>query len=195
METKQNNLENDKVIKSSCSLFVVLVALFVIFILFVVFLIIPDKKDLIRLRSLHKEIPSVTDKINDVKLTSGEKLTLTLNEEELGKAVGIEEEMFPLKKASLSISREAITIKGKTSDKLLSPLIEVQLVPKIEKNKIVFEIKNIKTSGINAPKFIADPLSEKLKDYMTVSYESFEQYSLEEVQLGIKQLSIIGTKK
>lgn len=193
---KQNNLENnDKELRSSCSLYAIIITLAVVFIVFLLFLVIPNKKDLLNLSTLNKDIPTITDKMEKTALNPGEKTEISLNEEELIEAIGVKESGFPLKNPSLSITPEYVAIKGKTSEKLLSPVLEVQLLPKIIDNKLAFEVKQIRTSGISAPRFMTDPLNQKLEKYLTVSYEIMEEFILENIVLKDKELIITASKK
>ncbi|MEK7096598.1 MAG: hypothetical protein AAB881_01460 [Patescibacteria group bacterium] len=79
-----------------------------------------------------------------------------INEEDLGRDLKINDPSFPVKKANLTISNSGILLIGKTGESFLSLKIEIKILPKVENEKLILSIAEIKSAGVVAPKSIID---------------------------------------
>jgi hypothetical protein len=117
----------------------------------------------------HKEILTPGISINDISArvkttqTTGKSVDVKITDLELKNLINLSSDQFPLKKSDAHIKPEGIFVTGKTSTSFLGVSVEVLIIPRIENQKVAFEIKEIKAGGIAAPPKIVDMIKPKFE--------------------------------
>lgn len=147
--------EMDKArITSSISFSVILFLLFIILavgILYVVY-----ARGVFVIDSSPLNLSSLWSKTNKANPPASEGNFIRVSEDDLKKALKISDPSFPIKKADLTISNSGILLIGKTSESILSLKIEVKILPRVENEKLVLSIEEIRSAGVIAPKSVID---------------------------------------
>jgi len=127
-------------------------------------------KNKVKLTDNFKEISSSSLEENISKQLDDQKgestISISITEEDLFSVLNANSEGFPLKNPSVKITSDKIILSGKTSDSPLSFKHDIGMVPHVENNKVVFDIKEIKTAGVSAPKVVTDKVNKSLSDYL-----------------------------
>ncbi|MFA4995673.1 MAG: hypothetical protein WC536_00845 [Patescibacteria group bacterium] len=127
-------------------------------------------KNKVKLTDNFKEISSSSLEENISKQLDDQKgestISISITEEDLFSVLNANSEGFPLKNPSVKITSDKIILSGKTSDSPLSFKLDIGMVPHVENNKVVFDIKEIKTAGVSAPKVVTDKVNKSLSDYL-----------------------------
>lgn len=121
-------------------------------------------------------------------------VSIRISEDELSSILNANSEEFPLKKASVKITPEKIILSGKTSNSSLSFKVDVGIVPKVSEGKVVFEIKEIKTGGVSAPKVVTDEVNKNLSSYLS-QFNLNDDVQVTEVKLYQDYLIATGERK
>lgn len=161
--------------KKGCSVWLIALILVLIFVLLLGGIFYLKYKSNINLKNLSFQKVSLDDsfkkQLDDQK---GEKtVQIRLTDADLNKLLNLESSDFPLKNPSVKITPEKIILSGKTSNSPLSLGVAVGIVPKVNNGKIDFDIQEIKTGGVTAPKVVTDSVNSKLSSYL-------KQFSLKE---------------
>lgn len=196
----QNDLEESPISKSSCSLLTIFFILLLIFILVLGGLIyLKIKSPSIKLPenslSANKNLNSKVE-VETVKNSAGEEvLTIKITEADLKEGLKLNEQGFPLKKPEVKINSDKILLTGRTGDSFLSLGVEVGIVPKVESGKVKFNIIEIKSAGITAPKTVADTLNNGLGKFLDDLSALFGKIDVTEVKLDSGFLTATGKVK
>lgn len=126
--------------------------------------------------------------------SGGETAEIKITEDALAQSVGVTNPDFPLKKPILSIKPEGILISGKTSTSFLGVPIDVLFEPKVENDKLVFSIKEIKAGGVIAPPKISNSLTPKMNGIFKNAFTGSENLTIVSVRTLVRYL-IIEVKK
>ncbi len=122
---------------------------------------------------------------------SGEELiTITITENDINKLLTSYSD-FPLKDPSATIKAGGLILKGKTG--FLN--IETLIMPKAEKGKLIYEIKDIKAAGVPAPQKVADPLKGQLSNFISSRMPNNKQVYIENVVTSAGAIQAVGKKR
>lgn len=187
-------------LKSSCSLFSVVALLIIIFIILVAILIYlnTSRKISINFSGLIPNIKvlSVRESQEEEQFTSitrGNEIIINLTEKQLSQLVGVDKVNFPLKKASLRVQKDRMIVSGKTSNSILAIRVDCALLPKVEDNKITFDVKDIKSGNVSAPKYIVDQVKSKFD--FSINIPPQYKIDLKEIKLFDGYAELIGIPK
>ncbi|MCL5410427.1 MAG: hypothetical protein M1324_01080 [Patescibacteria group bacterium] len=189
---KYDNTES----KASCSLLGIIAILVIVFILLLGGVIYLKTKikvpDITKKNTSENLNKSVSEQLNS---QSGEKIVnIRVTESDLSSAINTNSADFPLKKASVKITPDKIILSGKTSDGPFSFKLDVGIVPKVKDEKVVFDIEEIKTSGVSAPKIVTDEVNKKLSNYLSQQNLNNE-IKVTDVKLYQSYLIVTGERK
>lgn len=154
--------------KTRKSFLIVIVILLLVFVLLLcgVFYI----KNKVKLPANFKKISSLNLDQNISKQLDDQKgesiVSIRITEDELSNVLNVNSEGFPLKKPSVKITSDKIILSGKTSNSPLSFKLDIGIVPRVENGKVVFDIEDIKTAGVSAPKVVTDEVNKSLSSYL-----------------------------
>lgn len=179
---------------SSCSLWLILLVLIFVLVALIALLVFLNFRKISLPQKEKVAAPisqNISDKINSV---TGEETTIKITEEELAQALNTGDANFPLKKTTVKITQDKITISGKTGEGFLALGVEVGIVPKVEAGKVEFEISEIKSAGVTAPKAVSDKVNDNLKDYFNGISSSFSNIDVKEIKLYSGYMTVTGTK-
>lgn len=182
--------------KSSCSLwtvFVILIIILLIFLGLIFFIKTKNLKPQINLSSLKNTSLSV-DQSEITTKNTGDAINIRVTEIELDNVVKSTKD-FPLKKPSVKIISTKIIISGKTSDSIFGLTTEVGIVPRINDGSISFDITDIKTAGVVAPKKISDQINQNLSQYLSNLLPMTSSILVTDIKLSEGYLDVVGTKK
>lgn len=97
----------------------------------------------------------------------GEKqVQIRLTDNDLSKILNTNTADFPLKNSAVKINSSEIILTGKTGNSPLSFKVEVGIIPRVNNGKIDFDIREIKTAGVSAPKLVTDRVNTQLTSYL-----------------------------
>lgn len=142
------------------------------------------------------DVASVSDTLQkqlDVKTDPSVELKITENQ--ISSAVCLTCDSFPLKKAELVVRPDGISITGKTSTYFWGINVEVTIKPKIENEKVTFDLTDIKAAGVTAPPKIADSISSQLKSLLANVVPANSAVSFKEVYAMVGYILVVGAKK
>lgn len=205
METRKSKAKSPQIFedepilqKNSCSLWAVFIILILIFLTVLALLLYTKIKNLgfsTKTKTETSETANTNDLQKDLsnKIT-GESIVLTIKEGDLDSAIKSAKD-FPLKNPSLKILSSKILIAGKTSNNILGFNVEVGITPKVLDGALAYDITEIKTAGVNAPKKISDQVNKSMSSYLTNLIPSTSSVVVSEVKLFDTYLEVIGTKK
>lgn len=125
----------------------------------------------------------------------GGSVEITITETELAEAIAITGSDFPMKKASLKITPDAIVINGKVSSSILGIKLEAKIVPIVENGVLVFKIKEVSALGVSAPAKVTDPMTQKLADSFQNAIPGISRVNITDARLLVGKMMIEGTKK
>ncbi len=126
---------------------------------------------------------------------TGESIvSIRISENELSSILNANSEEFTLKKPSVKITPEKIILSGKTSNSPLSFKVDVGIIPKVADGKVLFEIKEIKTGGVSAPKVVTDEVNKNLSSYLS-QFNINDDVKVTEVKLYPDYLIATGERK
>lgn len=205
METKKLKIKSPQIFedesilqKNSCSLWTVFIVLILIFLIVLALLLYAKIKNLgfsAKTKTETSEITNTNNPQNDLSSkVIGESIILTIKEGDLDSAIKSAQD-FPLKNPSLKILSSKILIAGKTSNNILGFNVEVGIVPKVKDGSLTYDITEIKTAGVNAPKKISDQVNKNMSSYLTKLIPSTSSVVVSEVKLFDSYLEVTGTKK
>ena len=165
---KKNNISNGELPKQSMSLTSVFIFLGIIFSLLLIIVFYLRFSSWSPFYDLYKKTPklenlSLLDRFNKEKDVSAlTTIDLKITELELAKSIGVDNDSFVLKKASLKIKPEGIIINGRTSNVVWGVPVEIMLNTRIINQKLFIEVSEIKAAGVVAPPKIANNLMPKI---------------------------------
>lgn len=102
---------------------------------------------------------------------------------------------FPLRHAELSIKSSGVEINGKTSNFFWGINVSATLTPKIENEKLVFDLTNVGAAGVTAPPKITDSLNPKLKEVFANIVPGGDNIAFKQVYSMAGYIRLVGTKK
>jgi len=197
---KSDKIENKPKPKETVTVravFIFLIFIFLIFLSFLFYLRFSGFSPMVEFYKLKKPTISfnLADYLNSEANTSdSKKFEIKINEDQLKEAMKLSDSFIDLKKPDLKIKPEGVIITGKTSGGFLGINVEVLAVPKVEKGKINFDIKEVKAAGVVAPPRIADPLTGQislaLRDVVAPA-----NLTVEEVRTMAGYILVEGSKK
>lgn len=183
---------NDIIPKSSCALW----SIFLFLILFLALIIgslfyLKTKKFSFNTKKTNQNVNSIVVP----KTSIGEEVTLKLTEDQIQNAINADDANFPLKKAKVKVNTDKIVLSGKTSNNFWGVSVEVGLVPKVESGKVVFDITEIKSAGVTAPKSISDLINNNLGQYLDGLSSSIGNIEVSAVTLNSGFMTVTGIQK
>lgn len=184
--------DDNKVIpKSSCALWSIFL------ILFIILLAIIGSLFYLKTKKFSVSTPKVNVNINSElsASTSGETISIKLTEAQIQSAINTNDANFPLKKATVKVNPDKIVLSGKTSNKFWGVLVEVGLVPRVESGKVVFDITEIKSAGVTAPKSISDLVNKNLGQYLDGLSSSLGNIEVSKVGLNSGFIMVTGKQR
>lgn len=126
---------------------------------------------------------------------SGESVvSIRIEEKDLSDALNVNAKDFPLKNPSVKITPDKVILSGKTSNGPLAFKVEVGIVPKVENGKVVFDIKEVKTAGVSAPKMVTDEVNKNLSGYLD-NIKLSEEIIVTNIELFQGYLIVTGERK
>jgi len=129
------------------------------------------------------------------KTASGKSVELRLTEAQIGAAICISCDTFPLKKGTLKMTPDGIVISGKTTTAFWGVNLDIIFKPKAENGQIVFELTEFKAAGVSAPPKITSLYSDKLKGLFINIIPAGQSIKITEVHSLVGSILIIGTKR
>jgi uncharacterized protein YpmS len=171
-------------LKSSCSLWMVILTLLLIFLSLFIILVFGA--------SFHAwQLPTVKEKIDSANLVSEQIFPIavtkedvvSLSEQRLEEMLDVKSDSFPLQNASLKISPEGVKISGRKSKNILSLRLEVITSPEVQNGQLKLNIKEIKAAGISAPKSVVDTINPKLVEALPPLQVASEGVSAKKIEL------------
>ncbi len=195
---EEKDIEENKVfenaempIKSSCSLWSVLILLVLILVLFIGVMFYFGIKKSFSI-SWQKVNQNTNSNIGLDEIKNGEIIQVNISEKQLGEAIGIRQNNFPLKNAEIKINPNQVVISGKTGG-FFSAGVSVGLRPKIVDQKVKFDIVEVKSAGVSAPKLITDEVNKNLGGYLdSLSASLNNNLFVSEIKLFDGYLTLTG---
>ncbi len=194
-----------KKFNSFCSLPLVIITLIIIFLL-VVFGLWTLKKQIFTDRNLDNNLSSsyqiedkniadfISQKIVDKEV--GEKVVISIYEEELAELIEIDNVNFPLKNATLNIEERGVIIKGKTSDSILSFSVEVLFEPYINDQKqMALKVMKANAGFVNLPNSLKEKLNQYIDNSINKEIEKIDNLEFDSVKCYQDYLELTGTIK
>lgn len=177
--------------KSSCALWSIFL------ILFIILLAIIGSLFYLKTKKFATSTQIINLNINSAKtsLQSGEEVTLKLTEADIQNAINANDDNFPLKKASVKVNPDKIILSGKTSGGFLGLNVEVGIVPKVESGKVEFDITEIKSAGVTAPKSVSDLINKNLGQYLDGLSSSIGNVEVSKVELNAGYIMVTGKQR
>lgn len=177
--------------KSSCALWSIFL------ILFIILLAIIGSLLYLKTKKFSYNAPKVNLNINSSEQLAlpGEEVTVKLTEAQIQSAINTNDANFPLKKATVKVNSDKIVLSGKTSDSFWGVSVEVGLVPKVENGKVKFDITEIKSAGMTAPKSISDMVNTNLSQYLDGLSSSVGNVEVSKVELNPGFVTVTGKQK
>ncbi|MDO8444002.1 MAG: hypothetical protein Q7S80_00660 [bacterium] len=129
------------------------------------------------------------------KAGTGKPVELRLTEDQIGTAICVACDTFPLKKSTLKAKPEGVIISGKTTTTFWGVNLDITFKPKAENGQIVFELTDFKAAGVSAPPQITQTYSDKLKGLFANIIPAGQAMSVTEVHSLVGSILIIGTKR
>lgn len=187
-----NNKSNRKKPHSILSVIIVLIIIFLVLLSGVIFL---RYKSGVNLNDLSTKKISLDDNLKkQMDNQRGEKtIQIRLTEDDINKLLGTDAPDFPLKNPTVKITPEKIILSGKTGSSPLSLKVAVGIVPRVDNGKVTFDIKEIKTAGVSAPKVVIDSVNSKLKNYLK-QYSPGDDIKVTDLKLYDGYLIITGER-
>jgi len=181
--------------KKSCSVWLVIIALLVIFLLILVGIFYLKFKSNFHFKNYSLQTTSLDDSVKkQLNDQAGEKeVQIRVSEGDLSKILNTEMSDFPLKDPAVKITPEEALLTGKTSNGPLAFKVEVGIIPKVNNGKVSFDIKQIKTAGVSAPKVVADSVNEKLSNYLK-QFSPTEDMKVKDVKMYSGYLIVTGER-
>lgn len=130
-----------------------------------------------------------------ISSSPGASIELKITENQIDDIICLTCDTFPLKKAELSIKPDGILVKGKTSNAFWGINVEANLKPKIENEKLAFDLTEIKAAGVAAPPKITDSVSPKLKELFNNILPANNAIVFREAYSMVGYILIVGAKK
>jgi hypothetical protein len=182
--------------KSSCSLWLILISLALLLLIAIGFLVFFNLRKLATPETNSPPVLNISDQISErLNSESGEEVTIKLTEQELDDLISAGDSNFPLKNASVKINPDKIVVSGKTGSSFLSLSVDVGIVPKVDAEKVKFEITEIKSLGVAAPKSVTETINSKLSSYLNNLSSSFNNVEVKEIKLYSGYMTIAGKQK
>lgn len=183
--------KDNPVPKSSCALWSIFLVLFVLLAAIVGSLLY------LKIHKFSLNAPEVNLNINSAQQApiSGENVTVKLTEEQIQDALNANDANFPLKKATIKVNTDKVVLSGKTSNNFWGVSVEVGLVPKVESGKVKFDITEIKSAGLTAPKSISDTVNQNLGQYLDGLSALAGSIEVSQVELNPGYVIIEGRQK
>lgn len=187
---------DDLRLKSSCSVFSVLVILFALLAIavsLVVFASGGSKIKAIHLPFALKMPGLIKEKPFEQSFSSvvdGNRVTFKLTESDVAQLIGVKKQSFPLKDATLKIASDKLIISGKTSNSILSVRVDCWMMPQLEGDKITFKLLDVRAGKVAAPKYLADTMQTRLK--MSIAAPSQNGVVMKDIKLYNEYLELIG---
>lgn len=184
-------IENNPIPKSSCALWSIFLFLFIIL------FIIVGSLFYLKTKKFTASAPKVNLNINSSQAAAlpGDKVTITLTEAQIQSAINADDANFPLKKATIKVNTDKIILSGKTSNSFLGVSVEVGLVPKVDSRKVKFDITEIKSAGVTAPKTVSDLVNKNLGQYLDGLSASVGNIEVSSIQLNSGFMTVTGTQR
>lgn len=190
-ELVPENEEDSPVPKSSCALWSIFLLLFIIFCAIIGSLFY------LKTKKFNFTAPKINSNANSIQqvFVSGEEVTLKLTEEQIQSAINASDNNFPLKKSKVKINSDKIILSGKTSNNFWGVSVEVFLVPRVDSGKVKFDITEIKSAGLTAPKSISDMINQNLGKYLDGLSSSIGDIEVSKVELNSGYATVEGRQK
>lgn len=173
MKDELKNLEH----KDSVSLTGVFVFLIIFFLLMASFLVYLRYSNISPLYDFyHKNVANNFNLSEYFSASANTELNLSdsvktadikITEAQLSDTIGVTNETFPLKKATLKIDADGVKISGKTGNSIFGMKLDILLVPEVKDGKVTFSVKKIETLGVPAPAKVVDSLSPQIQSLFT----------------------------
>ncbi|OQA03756.1 MAG: hypothetical protein BWY68_00652 [bacterium ADurb.Bin400] len=212
------DLDSERIKGSFCTLWMVLVVLVAILVLLVSLLFVYRAKisavtakyfsfnssqhllgqDLLNNPEVINKLKTISTEINhqtaggEIAVDENGHTIIRVDDKELSRAAGLEDPVFPLKNAALHIYSQGITLTGKTKEGWLSMNVEAVLAPRLEPDRILFEIVEIKVAGVSAPKQVRQKLDPQLSILVGNMVEGENQLKLTNITLYDGYLELAG---
>lgn len=147
-------------------------------------------------RNLSFDLDRYFDQKLEGEVSKNGEFEIRITERELKDILKTNSPDFPLKNADIKILKDGIKISGKEEGGILTPKIDIMIVPKAELGKIIFEITEIKAAGVIAPSKISHPISENLQRALNLDqYLTENNLDIQEARTIIGSLYIKGEKR
>lgn len=190
-EVSPETEDSSPVPKSSCAIWSIFLALFIILLLIIgsLFYLKTKKFSLI--------VPKVNLNTNTSQhdFMSDEEVTIKLTEAQIQNSINADDANFPLKKAKIKVNSDKILLSGKTSNSFWGVSVEVGIVPKVESGKVQFDITEIKSAGVTAPKSISDLVNKNLSQYLDGLSSSVGNIEVSKVELNDGYVMVTGKQQ
>ena len=183
---------NDTIPKSSCALW----SIFLFLILFLALII--GSLFCLKTKNFSFKTSKTNQNVNSIVVPPtpiGEEVTLRLTEDQIQKAINADDVNFPIKKSTVKVNTDKIILSGKTSNSFWGINVEVGIVPKVEEGKVVFNITEIKSAGVIAPKSISDLINNNLGQYLDGLSSSVGNIEVSAVTLNTGFMTVMGKQK
>lgn len=136
---------------------------------------------------------SVQTGINKTEV--GKPVELKITEGQIGTAVCISCDTFPLKKSTLTVKPEGIIISGKTTTAFWGVNLDITIKPKADNGKLIFDLVDFRAAGVKAPPKITESYSSKISDLFKNIIPADQSINISEVHSLVGSLLVIGRKK
>lgn len=194
----EGGMRKKKIIKSSCSLFSIFAVLLFIFLILCGGILYSKYRNFkLSFSGIKKSDNAiVTSRLQNEasSLKSGETAEIKVSDSDLNEIIK-GSSGFPLKNPTAKIGSDQILLSGKTSSGFWGIPLNIGIVPEAKSGKLVFNIKEIKTAGVPAPKQISDSINSNLQQYLNSSLPLANDINVTAVKLETGLLTITGQKR
>ena len=177
--------------KSSCALWSIFLLLIIIFLAIVGSLYYLKTKKF----SLNRPVSDIVTNPIETNVAPGDEASIKITEADLQSGINTDDANFPLKKTSVKINPDKIILSGKTSNSFFSVSVDVSLVPKVDSGKVGFDITEIKSAGIAAPKSVSDLVNKNLGQYLDGLSSSLGNVEVSKIELNSGYMTVTGRQK
>lgn len=171
--------------KSSCSLWAIITLLLILLLIGISFIYFERSKFLKSSANINISTSDITSKIqkSNIEQSNPQKTIITLSESDLSNLIISKNVDFPLKNPKVKITGEKIIVSGKTGAGIISLNTEVGVLPKLNNQKLILEIIDIKTAGVSSPQKVKDLINNQLSGYLDKVTSNFGDYKIESIEI------------